>query len=316
MLETLPEPDPTAIRVAVIGGGLMGHAIAATLLFAGAIVSVFEPDLSSRNTLIERMTLILSECGVGANAMTIQFARARILDSLVDLDPGTHFLIEAIPETLALKQKLFAELERRVPSAILATNSSVFRVGDVAQSIADKSRALGTHWWNPPHLMPVVEVVQGAETSPHIVEWTMQLLGTCRKTPVLVRKDTAGFIGNRLQHALWREALALVEEDVADPATVDMVARNTLGMKLRVLGPLENADYVGLDLTYAIHSYVFPTLSRADRPSALLSTAIDDNNLGAKTGSGFFSWPQGRRAKIAEGLNNYVRSQARRSEER
>jgi 3-hydroxybutyryl-CoA dehydrogenase len=315
MLETLPEPDPAALQVAIIGGGLMGHALAATLLFAGASVSVFEADLSSRNTLADRIMRVLLDCGADENRMVRPMDRARIVDSLLDLDRGTNLAIEAIPENLVLKQRLFAELEHLLPLAILATNSSAFRVGDVARFMTDKKRAVGTHWWNPPHLMPVVEVVQGVETSPRIVEWTMQLLDNCRKTPVLVRKDTAGFIGNRLQHALWREALALVEEGVADPATVDMVARNTLGMKLRVLGPLENADYVGLDLTYSIHSYVFPSLSRAERPSVLLSEAIDENNLGAKSGAGLFSWPQGRRAEVAERLDNYVRSQVRRSDD-
>ncbi len=305
MTTTRPGPDATT-RVAIVGGGLMGHALAAIFLDAGVSTTIYEADTGVRENLPKRVGATLAEWKGSGDASR----RLRVVSTLAGLDPATHLVIEAVPESLPLKQDLFAELETIVPNAILATNSSVYRVGDVANKMRDPSRAVGTHWWNPPQLIPIVEVIQGSQTCPEFIDWTMRFLAFCGKTPVHVRKDTPGFIGNRLQHALWREAFALVEEGVASAETVDLVVRNTLGMKLRVLGPLENADYVGLDMTFAIHEYVFPALCRAEQPSQLLADRIKAGMLGAKSGSGLMDWPEGRRSQVAERLAKYVREQA------
>jgi 3-hydroxybutyryl-CoA dehydrogenase len=305
MTTTQPEPDATT-RLAIVGGGLMGHALAAIFLDAGVNTTIYEADTAARENLPTRVAATLEEWKGSGDASR----RLRVVSTLAGLDPATQLVIEAVPESLPLKQDLFAELETIVPNAILATNSSVYRVGDVANKMRDPSRAVGTHWWNPPQLIPIVEVIQGSRTRPEFIDWTMHFLAFCGKTPVHVRKDTPGFIGNRLQHALWREAFALVEEGVASAETVDLVARNTLGMKLRVLGPLENADYVGLDMTFAIHKYVFPALCRAEQPSQLLTNQIKAGKLGAKSGSGLMDWPEGRRSQVAERLAKHVREQA------
>jgi 3-hydroxybutyryl-CoA dehydrogenase len=305
MTATQLEPDATT-RVAIVGGGLMGHALAAIFLDAGVNTTVYEADTAARENLPARVATTLAEWKGSGNASQ----HLNIVSNLNNLDPATQLVIEAVPESLPLKQDLFAELETIIPNAILATNSSVYRVGDVANKMRDPSRAVGTHWWNPPQLIPIVEVIQGSRTRPEFIDWTMRFLASCGKIPVHVRKDTPGFIGNRLQHALWREAFALVEEGVASAETVDLVVRNTLGMKLRVLGPLENADYVGLDMTFAIHEYVFPALSRAERPSQLLAGRIKAGKLGAKSGSGLMEWPEGRRSQVAERLAKHVREQA------
>jgi 3-hydroxybutyryl-CoA dehydrogenase len=178
----------------------------------------------------------------------------------------------------------------------------------------DRTRAIGTHWWNPPHLVPIVEVVQGAETNDALVLWMMNLLHSLGKTPVHVRTDTPGFIGNRLQHALWREAFALLEEGVADAATIDLVVSQTIGLKLPALGPLENADYVGLDLILAIHEYVFPALSRATEPSRFLRDAVLQGRLGAKSGEGLFVWPDGQRERVVERLNKQLQRATSKSD--
>jgi 3-hydroxybutyryl-CoA dehydrogenase len=305
MTTTRPEPG-AATRVAIVGGGLMGHALAAIFLDAGASTTVYEADTAARENLLARVAATLADWKGSGEASQ----RLRVVSTLAGLDRATQLVIEAIPESLPLKQDLFAELEGFVPNAILATNSSVYRVGDVANKMRDPSRAIGTHWWNPPQLIPIVEVIQGSATRSEFLDWTMRFLAYCGKTPVHVRKDTPGFIGNRLQHALWREAFALVEEGVADAETVDLVVRNTLGMKLRVLGPLENADYVGLDMTFAIHEYVFPALCRSEQPSQLLADRIKAGKLGAKSGSGLMDWPEGRRGRVAERLAKHVREQA------
>jgi 3-hydroxybutyryl-CoA dehydrogenase len=159
-------------------------------------------------------------------------------------------VIEGAPEDLALKQRIFDDIENATPAdAILASNTSVIPIGQIMAKVRCKQRAPGTHWWNPPYLVPLVEVVRTAETSDAAIASTMALLKSVGKSPVEVKKDVPGFIGNRLQHALWREAIALVAEGVCDARTVDDVVKSSFGARLAVLGPLENADLVGLDLT-------------------------------------------------------------------
>jgi 3-hydroxybutyryl-CoA dehydrogenase len=293
-----PVAEVKDLNVAIIGGGLMGHALASIFVAHGASVTICETSEAGRASLERRIALALETLGRPAAMAGSWHAVA----STQEIAPACQLVIEAIPENLGLKRELFAELEQLLPSAIFATNSSVYRVGDVASRMQDRSRAIGTHWWNPPHLVPIVEVIQGEETDPDLVMWMIHILRALGKEPVHVRKDTPGFIGNRLQHALWREALALLEEGVADAATIDLVVRQTLGLKLAALGPLENADYVGLDLTLAIHQYVFPALSRAVEPSHLLVEAVRHGRLGAKSGQGLLPWPPGQVERVAERL--------------
>ena len=204
MLKPLPKPDPALLKIGIVGGGLMGHAVAAFFLAAGSEVFVFEAASQLGATLPARMTVVLGEIGRGAGCL----ARLHVCTSLEGMDAGIHLLIEAIPENLASKQELFGKLESLLPNAILASNSSVFRIGDIASKMLERDRAVGTHWWNPPHLIPVVEVIQGAETAAEAVNWVLELLDRAGKTPVHVRKDTAGFstpCGERRWH-WWKRA--------------------------------------------------------------------------------------------------------------
>jgi len=164
------------------------------------------------------------------------------------------------------------------------------RVGEVAARADRRARIVGTHWWNPPFLVPLVEVVQGPETEPAAIDRTIDLLHSLGKMPVRVRRDVAGFVGNRLQHALWREAFDLVEQGVCDAETVDTVIKAGFGRRLPVLGPMENADLVGLDLTLAIHEYVLPELNPPSEPSPGLRRRVERGDLGTKTGAGFRRW--------------------------
>lgn len=298
----LPKPNPSNLKIAIVGGGLMGHALAGIFAAAGSQVTLCEPVEAVRSSVLERMRNSLKAAELNpAAADTVT-----LVDSVASLPPDGHFVVEAVTENLKLKQELFGELEERLPNALLATNTSVLSVSDVAKRMKDPSRSVGTHWWNPPYLMPLVEVVQGPATRPEYVPWTMDLLRAINKSPVHVKKDTPGFIGNRMQHALWREAFALIEEGICDAPTVDFVVRNTLGLKLRVLGPIENADYVGLDMTRAIHQHVLPALSQATEPSAVIEKAIQEGKLGAKTGEGMLTWKPGKRQEVAAVLNKYV----------
>jgi 3-hydroxybutyryl-CoA dehydrogenase len=169
-----------------------------------------------------------------------------------------------------------------------------------------KNRARGTHWWNPPHMIPLVEVVSTEWTDDAAAEDMMALLTDAGKTPVRVKKDIPGFIGNRLQHALWREAISLVENGVCDAEAVDTVIKSSFGRRLAVLGPLENADLVGTDLTLDIHENVLFDLESRQGPSPYLQKLVEQGRLGMKSGEGFRTWTaeeaQKVRARVARHL--------------
>jgi 3-hydroxybutyryl-CoA dehydrogenase len=294
--------DIAHTRVAVIGAGLMGHSIAGVLAAAGAAVSVYDSQSAALAALPGRVAGQLVQLQRDADIA----AAISLEENLARAVAGAHLVIEAVPEDLSLKQDLLAAVGTLVPEAVLATNTSVLRIGEVAAKTARPARVAGTHWFNPPHLVPVVEVVQGPETSRDCIDWLIHILEQAGKMPVHVRKDLPGFIGNRLQHALWREALHLVDDGVCDAATVDKVVRNSFGLRLAAMGPLENADYVGLDLILAVHAYLFPSLCRDSEPANVLQELVARHELGAKTGSGFGEWPPGRREEAAARLDAYL----------
>jgi 3-hydroxybutyryl-CoA dehydrogenase len=215
----------------------------------------------------------------------------RPIADLADAVRDADYIVEAISEDLPLKQKLFAEIENHVRSdTILASNTSVIPITAIMQGLRERSRALGTHWWNPPYLVPLVEVIGTQWTSPQAIEWTMKLHAAAGKQPAHVKKDVPGFIGNRLQHALWREAVSLVERGICDAETVDTVIKAAFGRRLAVLGPLENADMVGTDLTLAIHKTVLPDIDSRPGPSPYLENLVAAGKLGFKSGEGFRKW--------------------------
>jgi 3-hydroxybutyryl-CoA dehydrogenase len=290
-------------RIAVVGAGLMGHGIAQVFALAGhdvTITDTFKPNLDTVKT---RISANLRDLGDDASAVERVTPMADLTDAVRDAD----FVVEAILEDLPLKQKLFAEIEEHVrPDTILASNTSVMPITEIMQGLRDRSRALGTHWWNPPFLVPLVEVIGTQWTSPQAVGWTMALHAAAGKQPAHVKKDVPGFIGNRLQHALWREAVSLVEHGICDAETVDTVIKAAFGRRLAVLGPLENADLVGTDLTLAIHKTVLPDIDSRPGPSPYLEKLVADGKLGFKSGEGFRKWsPEEQaalRAKVVQHL--------------
>jgi 3-hydroxybutyryl-CoA dehydrogenase len=291
-----------ALTLAVLGGGLMGHSIAGVFARHGATVRLFEPVAVVRDSVTARVAEQLTRQGLDTAAADAIEVHAE-LEAAVS---GADLVIEAVTENLELKQSLFQQVGGLLPDAVLATNSSVLRTSDIAAHTANPARVLGTHWFNPPHLVPIVEVIQGEQTAFEYVAWVMELLQQAGKMPVHVRKDVPGFIGNRLQHALWREAIHLVATGVCDAETVDLVARNSFGLRLSTIGPIENADYVGLDLTLAVHENVFPSLCRDQEPSELLVEHVAKGELGAKSGKGFTEWPAGRHEAVTERLDAFL----------
>ena len=218
---------------------------------------------------------------------------------MADCVREADYVVEAILEDMPLKQKTFAEIEKHVrPDTILASNTSVMPITEIMQGLQHRERALGTHWWNPPFLVPLVEVIGTRWTSQAAIDFTMKLHADAGKQPAHVKKDVPGFIGNRLQHALWREAVSLVERGICDAETVDKVIKAAFGRRLAVLGPLENADLVGTDLTLAIHKTVLPDIDHRPGPSPYLERLVAEGKLGFKSGEGFRKWSAEEQAAL------------------
>ena len=281
----------------------MGVGIAQVFLASGRCVSVFEPDVHVRASIRSRLAYDLSSTGKDGS-LADRLVISATLQSAVET---ADFVTEAAPERLALKQALFAELTHRAPPrAILATNTSVIPIHLIANDLPSADRIIGTHWWNPPALIPLVEVVPSAKTSEQTAAVTMELLKSLGKSALRLQKDTPGFIGNRLQHALWREAMTIVAEGICDARTLDECVKTSFGLRLSVLGPLENADLIGLDLTADIHNHLAATYGQEDA-HPFLQSLVAAGKLGAKTGQGFLPWTEEKIATVRERLMRHLR---------
>ncbi len=295
-------------KIGVIGGGLMGHGIAYLLAAAGHAVDIYEPAADLRASLPQRLQAIADLLGDDAALLK----RISVRDALAAAVEGASFVFEAAPEKLPLKQQLFAELEKfTAPDAILASNSSAIPSTEIGRHLRHRERVLGTHFWNPPHLVPLVEVVQNKETSAEVVQQSMQLLRAAGKTPVHVRRDVPGFVGNRLQHAMKREAIALVAAGVCDADTLDVVVREGFGARTAVLGPMEQSDLVGTNLTLDIAEVLYADLDRTPGPHQYLRDIVAAGKLGMKTGEGLRKWTPEQADAVRARLSRFLAEQAK-----
>jgi 3-hydroxybutyryl-CoA dehydrogenase len=298
-------------RIGVVGAGLMGHGIAQVFALHGHAVAVYDTVPEALKTLHRRIETNLAALGEDTAAAS----RVTGCDQLADAVGEADVVFEAAPEKPELKRAIFADLEKLAPrAALLASNTSVIPIRVIAENVATRDRVLGTHWWNPPWLVPLVEAIETEGTAPETIATMMELLRSVGKTVVHVRKDVPGFIGNRLQHALWREAIALVQNGVCDVRTVDTVVKAGFGRRLGVIGPLENADLVGTDLTLDIHENVLPDLDVTRGPLPYLRDLVATGRLGFKTGEGFRKWtPEEQnalRAKVAARLKQALEEES------
>ena len=295
-------------RVAVVGGGLMGAGIAQVFACAGHDVSVFEPKADVRGSVVSRTVENLEM--IGGNVAAAD--RITVTGNLAEAVALATYVTEAAPEKLELKRTIFADLTAAAPrNCILASNTSVIPITRIAEGLDSADRIVGTHWWNPPYLIPLVEVVQAERTSDATIDATMALLASVGKAPAYIKKDMPGFVANRLQHALWREAIAMVAEGLCDAPTLDACVKNSFGLRLPVLGPLENADMVGLDLTLDIHKTMIPELDRHATPHEYLEARVAEGKLGFKTGEGFRRWSPHEMTELRRALADHLtRSQA------
>ena len=297
-------------NILICGAGMMGKNIA--FVFSSnpeyniALYDIYETDVhagirTSTKQLVDKG--IMSEAELDERLGRISFTTD--MDS--ELVSGADFVIEAVFEDMGIKQETFAKLEARCrPDAIFCTNSSVMSPSQISAKMTYRERFVGTHFWNPAHLIPLVEVVKSDASSDETANTVMEVLASVGKHPVLCKKDVPGFIANRMQHALWREAISIVENGIADAKTVDEAVRYSFGLRLPQLGPMENADMVGTDLTYNIHDYILQDLEDSHAPSPLLKELRDSGKIGFKTGEGFQSWTPEETAKSAADLNEYL----------
>jgi 3-hydroxybutyryl-CoA dehydrogenase len=295
-------------RIAVIGAGLMGHGIAQVFALAGHDVTIYDSVAATLDSAKTRILTNLKDLGDDLSAVKRVTPEKDLAAAVRDAD----YVVEAVLEDLPLKQKLFGEIEQHVrPDTILASNTSVIPITRIMGGLKRRERALGTHWWNPPYLVPLVEVIGTEWTTQAAIDWTIRLHAEAGKTPVHVKKDVPGFVGNRLQHALWRECIALVQNGICDAETVDTVIKASFGRRLAVLGPLENADLVGTDLTLAIHKTVLPDLDRTPGALPYLEGLVAAGKLGMKSGEGFRKWTAAEQAALrARVLQHLKRARA------
>jgi 3-hydroxybutyryl-CoA dehydrogenase len=286
----------------------MGHGIAYLLAAAGHTASISEPSADIRASIPQRLASIRDLLGDDAAVLT----RISAHDQLAAAVKDAAFVFEAAPEKLPLKQKIFAELESlTAPDTILASNSSAIPTTQIGLNLKHRERVIGTHFWNPPHLVPLVEVIQNEMTSAAVVARTIELLAAAGKTPVHVRRDIPGFVGNRLQHALKREAIALIAAGVCDAETLDTVVKAGFGARMAVLGPMEQSDLVGLDLTLDIAEVLAADLDRTAGPHPFLRAKVAAGKLGMKTGEGFRKWTPAQAEEVRDRLRRFLADQVK-----
>jgi 3-hydroxybutyryl-CoA dehydrogenase len=298
-------------NVCVIGAGMIAPGVAQVFAAKNYNVYIYARRQEALPQAIEKIRAGLSTMaknGLGLESeIEPAISRIKTTTTLSEAASGAHLVIECLSENLELKQQFFHDLDQMCPpETILATNTSVMSPTEIASKATRRERILGTHFWNPPYLIPLVEVVKGKETSEEVFETTYQCMKNAGKYPVKCLKDVPGFIANRLQHALWREAISIVENGIADAATVDAALKMGPGRRLAILGPLETADMAGLDLILSIHDYIFKYLEATSRPSPLLKEKVDKGELGFKTGQGFQAWPAEEADKTRKNLLEYL----------
>jgi 3-hydroxybutyryl-CoA dehydrogenase len=283
-----------AERIAVIGGGMMGTGIAQVFAAAGhrvALQDVCQEALDRAPGALHANLSFLAEHHLFDGDVEAAAGRVTTSTDLRAAAASADVVFECVFEDMALKQQVFADLDGACPpQTILCSNTSVMSITAIAARAVHKERIIGTHFWNPPYLIPLVEVVRTEQASSSGVAAMMELLSRVGKHPINCRKDVPGFVANRLQHALWREAVSIVEHGIADAATVDESIRYGFGLRLPILGPMETADMVGLDLTLSIHDYIFPDLDASREASPLVREKVAKGDLGFKTGRGFQDW--------------------------
>lgn len=282
-------------KIGVIGAGTMGSGIAISFARAGYPVSLVD----AAEIALKKAAKVM-ETGLKLFAKNALLGGATVGDVLALIAPTTDlstglaeadFVVECVSEVLETKQTLFKTMDKSCPSqTILATNTSGLSPTQIGARTRRPDKVVAAHFWNPAHLVPLVEVCPAAGTSAETLDLTRDLLRRIGKTPVIMRKELLGFLGSRLQEALVREAIYLVESGYADAEDIDIVVKNSFGLRYPIIGPLETSDLAGLDVKLSIEEYLLKDLDRSTEPSRLLRDKVAQGDLGVKTGRGFYDW--------------------------
>lgn len=277
------------MKGAVIGLGTMGPGIAATLAHAGHDMTCFDvsaEQLRKAEAALPSLTEVLDKIRISGKKGKISF-QSDVSRAVREAD----FVVEAVPERLELKQQVFRDLDRAAPAqAILASNTSGFPITRLQEGLPGRARVVGMHWSNPPHVIPMVELIAGAHTDRALLERTRRLIADSGLIAVVVEKDVPGFVHNRLLYAILREALSLVEKDVIAPKELDQCFKWGLGLKLAVIGPMELLDVAGLDVYEAVASYLNADLDRSTAVASSIQKKTKARELGMKTGKGIYEY--------------------------
>jgi 3-hydroxybutyryl-CoA dehydrogenase len=276
------------VQVAVIiGCGLMGCDISAIFLRSGWKVRAVAPDTENWPRATARVALSLAQLDPAASPTGFS-----TVSTLEELDwTGVQVVIEAVPEKMGIKQEVFGKLDRLAPpNVVLATNTSGLRITEISAGLATRSRMGGLHFFLPAHLVPAVEVVAGEATDPATMDRMYEIMASVGCVPIRVAKDVPGFLANRLQHALMREAYAILDEGLATPEDVDAAVRYGFGFRYIAAGPILQKDLAGLDTNYAAGKSIYPYLNNGSKPGRSIEALVEAGKFGTKTGSGFWDW--------------------------
>jgi len=284
-------------NIAVLGSGTMGHGIAMAFALGGYNVRLYDIDhalLQKAVTLINSHLDSFVENDLATKETKRQaLSRIKVTTDLATAINNVNFILEAGPEILKVKQKIFHDVEEIChQDAILASNTSTFLISDIGVLCKRQSNQIIAHWFNPPYIVPLVEVVKGPKTSPETMERTYALLDKVGKKPVRIMKEIAGFVSNRMQIALLREALSIFENGVASIEDIDTVAKSSFGFRSPTIGIFETSDLTGLDIDLTCAQELFPQIESSTEVPQFCKKLVAEGKLGIKTGEGFYKWPK------------------------
>lgn len=285
-------------KVGVAGAGTMGSGIAQTFAQQGyevIMTDIAEEYLENAKKIISINQKNLIEEKIITEAEAKDSIKNIIYTTDKEAFSDVDIIIESIVEKIEIKQDYWGKMEKIArEDAIFASNTSGLSITEICKKVKKKERFVGMHWWNPPHIIPLIEVIRGEGTNDETVDLLVELVKAINRKPVVVQKDANGFIGNRIQFAVFREALNIVEEGIATVEDVDRAMKYGLGFRYAAIGPFETADLGGLDTFYYISSYLFNELSNAKEPAEILQNLIDNNHLGVKSQKGFYDYSDGK----------------------
>ena len=309
-------------QIAVIGAGLMGHGIAQEFAFAGYRVHLHDVSSEKIQAGLDRirgnLQMFVENELAQANQIDETLNRIHGSDGLEAVGQEADFVVEAVLENLPLKQEIFRQLDGICPShTILASNTTALMPSQIGALTHRPDKILNTHYFNPPHLIPLVELIRSPQTSEETLQVTYDLMVKIGKTPAIIQKEVPGFVGPRLQAALIREAFSIVERGIASAEDVDLVVRNSFGRRLSVAGPFQVFELAGWDLVLAAFEDLYKDLNSSTDANPLLKEMVEKGELGVKSGKGFYEWTpekiRGMQERMSQALIRQMKEERRKT---